>query len=110
MADEPCDRDDEVSIGPGIGGNARVCMRHTADHRQIPGIMRPIREGEPLTGHVVTIEPKDPQNGIYRVTGDLTIPSPHAAQMSRGKPAKVSTEAFRTGWENVFGKQTIGQA
>jgi hypothetical protein len=107
MADEPkksCERVDELHLGPAVSDDTRLFTRHTSDHRQVVGVMRRVREGEPLTGNVFSVEAKDPANGIYKVT-DIPISG------GRGKPAQVSTDEFRTGWENTFGvKQPVGQA
>lgn len=111
MADEspkkPCERGDELCVGPSVGGDAHLFVRHTADHRHVPGIMRPVREGEPLTSDVLHVTPKDPKNGVYHVE-EIQVPS--TPSMSSGRPAKVTSDAFRTGWDGIFGKQSVGQA
>jgi hypothetical protein len=71
------------------------------------GVMRPVREGEPLLGGVFQLSPKDPANGVYHVK-DVPIPQPGAPT----KPAKVNSREFLDGWERTFGgrQPVVGQA
>jgi hypothetical protein len=102
-----CASGDEVKIGPAIGGGAHLVVRHTADHECRPGIVVPVREGQPvMTGEIFHLKPKDPKNGIYEVDG-TSVPPPVS---SLGRPAKVANDAFRAGWDSTFGKQVVGQA
>lgn len=106
---KPCSREDEIKVGPSVGDDARLFVRHTADHHQVLGVMRPVREGEPLTGNVFTVEPKDPANGVYKVT-DLPLPKP--APSTHAGPARANSREFLDGWERTFGGRSaaVGQA
>ncbi len=107
MADEPPKNPggDELQLGPQVGPDARLFVRRNADHQEISGVMRPVREGENLAGQgLFSIEPKDPARGLYHVK-DIQLPA-----AARGKPAQVATDAFRDGWDAVWGKQPVGQA
>lgn len=110
MADEPkrtCDHVDEISVGPSVGGDAHVFVRHTQDHTSFMGVMRPVREGEPLVGNVFSVEPRDPANGVYKVT-DIAIPN----AANRGGPPLANSQGFLDGWERTFGgrPRAVGQA
>jgi hypothetical protein len=106
MADDnpkrPCDRGDEIKLGPHLGGGFRPAIRHMADHEQTIGIVRPVREGEALTGNEFRIEPKDPANGVFHVR------PPHV-EGAGGRPAKVTSDEYRKGWDSIFGKQEIAE-
>lgn len=104
MADDrekPCDRGDELQVGPAIGDGARLFVRHKPGCERVMGVMRPVAEGESLTGNVFTVKPKDPAHGVYHVE-DIPIPKP--AGMASGKShSGAASDAFRNGWENTFG-------
>lgn len=106
-AKKSCERGDELQMGPCVDGDARLFVRHKPDHERVMGVMRPVREGEPLTGNVFSVEPKDPANGVYHVK-DIPIPTPAGA--SKEKPAMANSREFLDGWERTFGRQPVGQA
>jgi hypothetical protein len=59
-------RGDELKV-LAANGDDRLVVRHTADHQQVMGVLRPVRDGEPITGDVLSVEPIDEANGVYRV-------------------------------------------
>ena len=67
--------------------------------------MRPVREGEALTGNEFSMEPKDAEHGVFHVR-----PLPEEVRAAISKPSKVATPAYREGWEAIFGKQPVGEA
>jgi hypothetical protein len=99
-----CEAGDEIQIGPPIGNGFHKVLRHTADHQHLQGVVRPVREGEMLTGREFYAEPKDPANGVYTIrplSGDVQAAIPKS---------KVTTPAYREGWDAIFGKQPVGEA
>lgn len=68
--------------------------------------MRPMREGEPLLdGGVFAVRPRNDGTTLCDVE-DIPIPSG-----GHKGPARVSTTAFREGWDRIFGgPKTVGQA
>jgi len=109
-AKKPCGRGDELQVGPQVGPDTRLFVRHMPDHKMVAGVMRPLREGESLlSGGVFTVEPKDPANGVYKVQ-DIPIPKPHGATSSG--PAQVATDDYRDSSERTFGGkvQPVGRA
>lgn len=69
-------------------------MRHTADHRIAPCVIRPIGDGRPLMGaDLVALE---------RIDGDRY--GVKTVYCGRKGPARVTTEAYRDGWDRVFKK------
>ena len=110
MADEDpkkhsCEAGDEIQIGPDLGNGHHQAIRHTADHQQLVGTVRPVRDGEHLTGREFYVEPKDEARGIFHfrpLSGDV--------QAAIRKPSKVASPAYREGWDAIFGKQPRGEA
>ena len=100
-----CHEGDMISVGPNLGG---VCpfVRHHADHKIETGFARIVMPGEQPTG----------PNPLYLEHREGTIFN--VKPMSRGGsdtaskgPAKVNSPAFKSGWDNIFGKKAPpGQA
>lgn len=63
----------------------------------VSGVMRPIREGEAIHGNCFYLKRRG-DSDVYDVED---VPVPDSAE-SAG-PAKVSTPAFRKGWDRIFG-------
>jgi len=104
MAEKPkCEIGDEMKVGPIVDDHGgRLVVRHTADHQVKIGVVRPAPEGKPVHGEIFTVEPKDGEDDVYRVT----------SAMRAAGPAKVNSPAFHDGWERTFGgrKPPVGQA
>jgi len=61
------------------------------------GLVRGIREGQPIHGELVRLRPREG-------TPLLDVEVLHDARPPKlGRPPKVATKAFRSGWERVFG-------
>jgi hypothetical protein len=101
-AKKPCDAGDELKV-LAANGDDRLIVRHTADHRQVVGVLRPLREGEPITGDILKVEPIDEAHGVYRVKESISVGRSHSG---------VATDDFRRGWDTTFGgnRPTVGQA
>jgi hypothetical protein len=97
---------DELMAGPELPGGARPYIRHTADHKITSGIMRPVKEGEMLYDGAFQLEHKE--GPIFKVSD--VFDSKASAPVNKG-PAKVATPAYRSNYDNIFGKKTAtGQA
>lgn len=98
----PGDRDILI-LGPAIG-SARACIRHRPDHSIETGLAQPLKDGVPIHGEVVQIQPLEEAPGCYEVKDHCSVsrtqPSPKPAK----GPAKVSSDQYRNGWERVYGK------
>jgi len=76
--------------------------------------LRALEEGRPIVGEVVTLAPRQDNPRVcdvkdsYRVPGAASAPAatPASARALAHKgPAKVATEAYRDGWDEIFGKK-----
>jgi hypothetical protein len=96
---------DQLLLGPQVTPEGGRAFIRRQPHQVSSGVCRPLKHGEVLMGDVVKLE---------RVEGDLynvveNLPSMTSPQASG--PAMVSSDAYRSGWENVFGaKKAIAQA
>lgn len=94
--DDPCERKcdcgDEVIVGPKLSDGQRIAIRHTSDHDVVPCFINPVRQGKPCMGlNVVALERIE--GNRYGVTTILP---------ERKGPSRVTTDAYRDGWDRVF--------
>jgi len=68
------------------------------------GVVRPVEEGRPVSGDIVRLKPRPKLPMICDVEEILPLPAPPGpgGRLHAGPP-RVSTEAYRRGWELVFG-------
>jgi hypothetical protein len=92
--DRECAGDEFVIPGPPLPDGGRLCLRHSADHSVRQGVMRPLESGKPLSEDAILLEPRA-GTPLFDVVGSV-------ADMRKG-PSKVVTNAYRKGWDAVFG-------
>lgn len=109
MSDEkpkPCPDGDVMQLGPDLGG-VRPFIRHKADHTIEGGMARIVKEGEPITCEAVRARPRP--DGRFDVD-ELYTPPEESGGDKKG-PTMVASDAYRRGWDNIFGnKSNVGQA
>jgi hypothetical protein len=97
--DKECDCGDEIVLGPDLGDGTRPAIRHTADHRMEAGLVRQVKDGEPL-----------PEDAMYveRIEGNRYSCKP---ALEHKGPSLAATPEYRNGWDRIFGgRQEVGQA
>jgi hypothetical protein len=67
------------------------------------GTMRPLREGKPIDGEVVTLRQRRDLPFLYDVKTQLPDPEPRRA--TGDGPAQVATEDYRRGWDAIWGRR-----
>jgi hypothetical protein len=108
MADETnpkCKDGDMIIVGPELGGGVHPFVRHHASHKIQVGLAK---EATPEEASQASLH-------LTHREGNLFDVQPLSKGGSDAKPTKgpsqVSTPAFRTGWDNIFGKKAqVGQA
>jgi hypothetical protein len=96
---------DKIVIGKPVeeGSKTHHCLRQTQTGIEA-GTIRLTKEGEPIYGEAVWLSGEGP---VYDVeTGE----APCKASEPISKPTKVSTPAYRDGWERLWGKPVVGEA
>jgi hypothetical protein len=85
------------------GGGVRV-VRARQGQVEV-GEVRPIAEGKPITGEVVTLKPRPDAPRVC----DVDVQ--YAAKETRGSagPAQVATDAYRDNWEATFGRKRAAE-
>jgi hypothetical protein len=85
----------------------RVLRRRGEDDQIELGTMRPLREGRPIDGEVISLEQREDMPFLYNVKTELA--DPHAAMRAERRltsdgPAQIATEQYRDGWEAIWGR------
>lgn len=108
---------DVVLLGPPTADGEGVHVLRARDEVVEAGELRALREGAPITGEVVTLRPREDAPRICDVTESFVPPRPAAAKAeplptgpkakalpaTRKGPAQVATDAYREGWDDIFG-------
>src|SRR5512139_3420761 len=89
------------------GGGAPVVRLR--DGRIETGELREAREGQPIVGELVKLSKRSEHDRLFDVevlaTGPTAEPRGELPAAARKGPAKIATEAYRTGWDAIFGKE-----
>jgi hypothetical protein len=100
-----CPSEDFVEIGPQLSDGSHSCLRHRAGVLEA-GRIRRLEDGRPVDGPVIYLKPREGSGSAYDV-----VDSYDPGGGERSGPAMVATPAYRSGWDQVFGKgRTVGQA
>lgn len=78
-------------------------LRHRGDKIE-PGVVKPIEEGKPIFGDLVRLKPKPEFPLICEVEEILRYEDHDRESGHHSGPPRVTTEAFRRGWDAIFGK------
>ncbi|HEX4510360.1 MAG TPA: hypothetical protein VH328_09785 [Burkholderiaceae bacterium] len=65
-------------------------------------MLRPLQSGKPIEGEVVSLSPREDAPMLFDVKSELPSPYPADRSTSDG-PAQVATDAYRKGWDAVWG-------
>jgi len=81
------------------------------------GLLRPMREGQPISGEVITLKQRADVPLFYDVKTEFGGPEEAEAPQvqpkakgeaklpGEGRPAQVSSDAYRKGWDAVWGRR-----
>lgn len=67
------------------------------------GAIRPVEEGRPIQGELVSLKPRDG-------TPLFDVEVQYAPPRSSAGPARVSSDAYRSGWDAIFGDANEAEA
>ena len=117
-------RDDQpdAPIRPPAGDIAFVCgkdadgvhiLRRRSEEAPIEaGLLRPMREGKPIDGEVVSLTQRQDLPMIYDVKSEFGGRDPELPENpilegrpSTEGPAQVASDAYRKGWDAVWGRR-----
>lgn len=98
----PAPAPDIVFLGPPTADGGGVHVLRAREERLEAGELRTLQEGRPITGEVLTLAPRKDNPRVLDVKDSYSPPATRHA--SKG-PAKVATDAYRDGWDEVFGSR-----
>jgi hypothetical protein len=77
----------------------QVVRRRAADRPLEFGTLRPLQEGKPVDGEVVSLRARKDAPNVY----DVKVELPDTRSTGDGPP-QVATPEYRKGWDNIWGK------
>lgn len=80
----------------------RILRHRAAEGRLELGTMRPLKEGRPIDGEVISLQPRGDNGFLYDVKTELADPNPARRPTSDG-PAQIASDQYRRGWEAIWG-------
>lgn len=86
-------------------GIARLREDAAGEGRVELGELRPLKEGQPLVGEVVRLTQREESDRLFDVDVIMRSPAPAQALGHKGPP-RVTSNAFRTHWDDVFGDKS----
>jgi len=100
--------DDILHIGPPVNAaGGRAFYRVKKDGEVETGVANYIPEGEPLQPNQDILKVEHCGPGLaFRVKDEFSTD----AKGNRSGPAQVNSEAFKDGWDRIFGSRTVGVA
>jgi hypothetical protein len=91
--------DNYVIPGPELPNGDRLCISHHDGHNNDVGVITKIEPGKPIPDHARMVSPIE-GTPFYELGESI-------AEMKSGSkgPAKVSSKAYRNGYDKIFGKR-----
>lgn len=83
-----------------------VLRRRSADAPVEAGLLRGLREGQPIVGEVVKLTQTDAASPVLDV--DVQVPAP--AALAHKGPTRVTSDAYRSGWDEIFGDAPVDRS
>lgn len=87
---------DQTEDGEGFA----VLRRRAADSPFEVGMIRPLKEGRPIDGEVVSMRPRKNVPLLF----DVRVEVPETRRATSDGPAQVATEDYRHGWDAIWGR------
>lgn len=81
-----------------------ILRRRSEDAPVEAGVLRPLQSGKPIEGEVISLSPRSDTPLLFDVKSELPSPYPAARPTSDG-PAQVASDAYRRGWDAVWGRR-----
>jgi hypothetical protein len=69
------------------------------------GLLKPLREGKPITGEVVTLKQREDMPIFYDVRSEYSGSEQPESREPGDGPAQVTSDAYRRGWDAVWGQR-----
>jgi hypothetical protein len=93
-----------------------ILRRRSEDDPVEAAIARPLTEGRPITGEVISMRRRRDLPFLFDVKTEIDISGEPAETEGAAEartidgPAKVATNSYRQGWDAIWGSRTRGPA
>jgi hypothetical protein len=67
------------------------------------GLLRPMREGKPISGEVVSLTQREDLPLVFDVKSEFSTDVAPGERPAVDGPAQVASDAYRKGWDAVWG-------
>jgi hypothetical protein len=85
-------------------GGYRILRRRHPDSEVELGTIRPLEEGRPISGEVVSLRPRQDVPFAFDVKTELEAsPSSAHRRFTEDGPAQIATDEYRRGWDAIWG-------
>jgi hypothetical protein len=84
-------------------GGYRILRRRHPDSAVELGTIRPLEEGRPIEGEVVSLRPREDVPFAYDVKTELEAHAGTGRRLTEDGPAQIATEQYRRGWDAIWG-------
>ena len=105
--DKPDSESDVALIHGRTADGQGLRILRQREHRLELGEVRPLKEGHPIHGEVVTLRPRPSFPWLCDVTVELPARAPGGDVVRRERksgPAQVATDSYRQNWDVVFSR------
>lgn len=80
-----------------------ILRRRSEDAAIEQGVLQPLTEGKPIDGEIVTLRSRPESPLLFDVKSEFESPQRERERATADGPAQVATDAYRRGWEAVWG-------
>jgi hypothetical protein len=91
------------------GQGTHILRRRSEDGPIEKGVLQPLVEGKPIEGEVVTLQARPEFPLLFDVKSEFVSPrdqpSEEQIRATADGPAQVASDAYRRGWEAVWGER-----
>jgi hypothetical protein len=108
-SDSTTKRDVALIRGRTADGEGLSILRQRAERLEI-GEVRPLKEGRPIQGELVSLKPRPDFPLLCDVQVELPSRAPAANEPKparKGGPAQVATDSYRENWDVVFRSRAV---
>ncbi len=104
--DQPKSPDIALIHGKTTDGEGLRIIRKREDRIEL-GAVRPLQQGMPITGEVVSLTPRPEFPLLCDVKVELEAPRAErdVAERARSGPAQVATDSYRENWDRIWMKK-----
>jgi hypothetical protein len=106
----------DVALVHGVSPDGALHVIRRRGERLEAGALKPVRDGVPLTGELVSLKPRESCPLLCDVQVHYAPPEPAQAEAKpsrkaaarRKGPAQVATDTYRDNWDSIWSRKKSG--